>query len=177
MSSFLSSILNEIIIEASSYSSNWPPKKAIGGNTSYYWYSSSSDYNPWWQFISTSNLTIQSYIITTSSSFDIRPKKWIVNASLDNEKWEKVDERSGIETGGNTQYFVLSSPVKCKYFRIEFLQQHDSDRQVAMTNFDINATVIKNKKIRVECTNRRKSVSINITALLISLGILFFTKE
>ena len=104
--------LIQITTEASSVLSDdynkYGPQTAIDNDPNTFW-NSKMQTNQWWQIGFNVSLTIYNYTITTGTSFIYRPRGWIAKALINNNKWENVDERSGVETGGNTKYFSISS--------------------------------------------------------------------
>lgn len=83
-----------------------------------------------------------------------------ISTSINNKIRKDVDERSDIETGDNTEIFVLSSPVKCKIFRILFLEtsnetETENDEAVAFTTFDCFVKVVANRTKYVPKWKRR----------------------
>ena len=111
-------------------------------------HSLSSPADQWWQVSFSKPVAIKSYIIRTKSSWDARPKSWVVNASFDNKTWKQVDEVSLTgDVGGNKTPFLLKKTINCKHFRIilkrNIWDNGSSDNLFVFSFFDCFGTLGK----------------------------------
>ena len=121
--------------ESSSKIDNDHGPESVFDNIEKPYFHSDDSSNQWWQVVFSSPILIKSYFIKTSKNLGCRPKSWTAKSSFDGKSWKKVDEKSGVETGGNTKSFDLSSPTACKMFRLSF-SQTSCGNYIAFTHFD-----------------------------------------
>ena len=104
-----------------------------------------SEYEPsdqWWQVSFSKIVSINSYILKTSSAWADRPKSWVVYSSFDNKTWNIADAIFNIETGDNMNKIYPTKNIVCKHFRIVLKENWANKNAFLFSFFDCFGKII-----------------------------------
>ena len=80
----------------------------------------------WWEVSFSRPVVISSYLMTCDDYNRHGAKSWEVSISNDNETYETIKTQEVSTICGNTEPFLLDSPVSCKHFRLTMNKPNNS---------------------------------------------------
>ena len=145
---------NNLEYNASSltYQSGCEPDKAFAKSGKFF-NSKGSPSRQWWQVSFSQNVVISSYFLTYDASNPNGAKSWEVSVSNDNKTFEKIKTQEVSTICGNTNNFLLDSPVSCKHFRLTMNKpNNNNNEQFFFRGFDCFGIVKVAKRTRLKCS-------------------------
>ena len=154
------------------------PKPTSGHDAFYAFYKDQNyfrtDASPYfWQIEFVVPVTIESYIISSPSSFSAYMKSWEVSYSLDNETFVAHPSYSIYSLKENKKIFSLVSGVYCRFFRIANIQNSAGTRNLYFNSFDCFGSI--GRKYLIASCKAKLNIARFLDTRLIGVFHLLFT--